>query len=173
MARRRAPAHPTEIRCTAGLGETPLATAFTPCLYGSDAAGIEAGPDASGPCLWEDRFVRRTVLIVDDHQAFRESASALLEADGFAVVGEAADALQAIAQAERLQPDIVLLDIQLPGPDGFAVAERLTELPDPPVVVLISSRGASAYGPRLSAAAARGFITKQELSGDALEALVG
>lgn len=117
--------------------------------------------------------MRRTVLIVDDHPAFRESASALLEAEGFKVVGEAADGADAITQAEQLRPEIVLLDIQLPGPDGFDVAERLTAMPDPPHVVLISSRRASAYGPRLSATAARGFIAKHELSGQALEALVG
>lgn len=157
----------------ASVAETWLATVFTPCSHESAADGIAAAPDAAGLCLWEDPVVRRTVLIVDDHRAFRESASALLEAEGFAVVGEAADAKEAIAQTERLRPDIVLLDIQLPGPDGFAVAERLTALPDPPHVVLISSRGATAYGPRLNEAPARGFITKQELSGQALEALVG
>ena len=47
--------------------------------------------------------MRRTVLIVDDHEAFRQSASALLEAEGFDVVGQAADGPEAIAQAERLQ----------------------------------------------------------------------
>jgi len=115
----------------------------------------------------------RTVLIVDDHDAFRESASALLEAEGFAVVGEAADGDRAIAEAERLHPQVVLLDIQLPGLDGFAVAERLAAAPDPPRVVLISSRDAAAYGARLRDASARGFIAKRELSGAALEALVG
>jgi DNA-binding NarL/FixJ family response regulator len=132
-----------------------------------------ASPDAAARDLWEDRVMRRTVLIVDDHEAFRESAAALLEADGFDVVGQAADGPQAVAEVERLQPDVVLLDIQLPELDGFAVAERMAALPDPPGVVLISSRQAQAYGPRLSAAPALGFITKQELSGEALAALVG
>jgi DNA-binding NarL/FixJ family response regulator len=117
--------------------------------------------------------MRRTVLIVDDHEAFRESAAALLEAEGFAVVGEAADGGSAIAQAERLRPEVVLLDIQLPDLDGFAVAERLASESDPPIVVLISSREAAAYGPRLGAAVARGFLPKRELSGAALAALVG
>lgn len=117
--------------------------------------------------------MRRTVLIVDDHDAFRESASALLEAEGFAVVGEAADGDGAVAAAARLRPEVVLLDIQLPDVDGFAVAERLAAVPDPPRVVLISSRDAAAYGPRLEAAHARGFIPKRELSGAALAALVG
>jgi DNA-binding NarL/FixJ family response regulator len=113
------------------------------------------------------------VLIVDDHEAFRESVSALLGAEGFAVVGEAADGGAAIAACERLRPDVVLLDIQLPDLDGFAVAERLAAVREPPAVVLISSREAEAYGPRLDAAAARGFISKRELSGTALAALIG
>ena len=115
----------------------------------------------------------RTVLIVDDHEAFRESASALLEAEGFDVVGEAADGGEALSEAERLRPEVVLLDIQLPDIDGFAVAERLLAVPDPPRVVLISSREARSYGPRLDSTSARGFITKRELSGAALAALVG
>lgn len=116
--------------------------------------------------------MRQTVLIVDDHPDFRESASALLEAEGFAVVGRAADGDAAIAAVERLRPEVVLLDIQLPDLDGFVVAERLAERPDPPRVVLISSREAAAYGPRLERAAAQGFIPKRELSGPALAALV-
>jgi DNA-binding NarL/FixJ family response regulator len=116
--------------------------------------------------------MRRTVLIVDDHEAFRESAAALLEAEGFAVVGEAADGGSAIAQAERLRPEVVLLDIQLPDLDGFAVAEQIAGWPDPPVVVLISSRDAAVYRSRLASTPARGFIAKSQLSGEALADLV-
>jgi DNA-binding NarL/FixJ family response regulator len=129
-------------------------------------------PDATALGLWEDRAMARTVLIVDDHEAFRQSASALLEAEGFHVVGQAADGPEAVAQTERLRPEVVLLDIQLPGVDGFAVAEHLAALSEAPRVVLISSRDASAYGKRLGEASARGFITKRELSGEALAALV-
>ena len=117
--------------------------------------------------------MRQTVLLVDDHAAFRESASALLEAEGFHVVGQAADGTEAVEQAERLQPVVVLLDIQLPGADGFTVAERLAALPGAPRVVLISSREASAYGNRVGDAPAPGFIAKPELTGEALAALVG
>jgi CheY-like chemotaxis protein len=99
--------------------------------------------------------MRPTVLIVDDHEAFRESASALLEAEGFAVLGEAADGGAALVESDRLRPDVVLLDIQLPDLDGFRVAERLAAAPEPPVVVLISSREAEAYGPRLESAPAQ------------------
>jgi two-component system, NarL family, nitrate/nitrite response regulator NarL len=116
--------------------------------------------------------VRTTVLIVDDHDSFRESASAFLEADGFAVVGAAADGVGALAEVERLRPEIVVLDVQLPDLDGFAVAERLAAIPERPSVVLISSREAAAYGPRLQAAPVCGFLAKRELTGAALRALV-
>jgi len=112
--------------------------------------------------------VRATVLVVDDHAEFRASARALLEADGFEVIGEAAAGGEALGAVERMRPQVVLLDVQLPDLDGFAVAERLAALPDPPAVVLISSREASAFGSRLATAAARGFIAKRELSGTAL-----
>ena len=116
--------------------------------------------------------VRPTVLIVDDHAAFRASARALLEAEGFSVVGEAAGGEEAVAETERLRPEVVLLDIQLPGDDGFAVAKRLADGSSGATVILISSREAAAYGPRLDTAAARGFIAKRMLSGEALAALL-
>ena len=103
--------------------------------------------------------VALTVLIVDDHAAFRAGARALLEVDGFDVVGEAADGESAIEQARRLRPEVVLLDVQLPGIDGFAVAERLAAEPFAPAVVLISSRARGAFRggwrPRLRAASSR------------------
>jgi DNA-binding NarL/FixJ family response regulator len=117
-------------------------------------------------------IVRSTVLIVDDHEAFRASARALLEADGFDVIGESADGNDALKTVAALRPDVVLLDIQLPGIDGFTVAAELAERTDPPAVVLISSRDAAAYGPRLRDTPSRGFISKSELSGRALAALI-
>jgi DNA-binding NarL/FixJ family response regulator len=69
-------------------------------------------------------------------------------------------------------PDIVLLDVQLPEIDGFAVAVRLSELADPPAVVLVSSRDATTYGSRVAAAGVAGFLDKRALSGPALAALL-
>src|SRR5690242_11883585 len=60
------------------------------------------------------RLARQTVLIVDDHAAFRLATTALLEAEGFRVVGEAASGEEAIRAVALLRPDVVLLDIQLP-----------------------------------------------------------
>jgi DNA-binding NarL/FixJ family response regulator len=113
-----------------------------------------------------------TVLIVDDHPSFRSSAHALLEAEGFEVVGEAQDGESAIEAAGRLHPDVVLLDVQLPDIDGFEVARRLTSDGDGPSVVLVSSRELSDYGPLVDGSGASGFLPKNELSGAAVAALV-
>ena len=114
-----------------------------------------------------------TVLIVDDHSAFRKSARHLLEAEGFAVVGEAEDGRSALEQIAKLAPDLVLLDIQLPDIDGFAVAEELRRRGDGPKIVLTSSRDAGDYGARIVESGARGFVPKGELSGAAIDLLVG
>lgn len=113
-----------------------------------------------------------SVLIVDDHAPFRRLARLLLQADGFDVVGEAPDGESGLAAAEQLHPDVVLLDVQLPGMDGFSVARRLRHLGRPPAVVLVSSRQECDYGPRVERSGARGFIAKDQLSGSALDALI-
>ena len=172
----------------------PLRLGLGPALEASGVAGderetsrarVEAVPaehavdavrgdrDRAPAILCEKRCLRSSIpcagVIVDDHDGFRKPASALLEAEGFAVVGEAPDGVGAIA---ALRPQVVLLDIQLPDLDGFTVAEHLAAGADPPRVVLLSSREAAAYGPRLEGAAAQGFISKRDLSGRVLAALV-
>src|SRR5262249_61907301 len=84
--------------------------------------------------------VPRTVLVVDDHPSFRATARAPLEAEGFSVIGEAADGEEALAKTVELDPDLVLLDIQLPDLDGFEVARRLEANGASPAIVLVSSR---------------------------------
>jgi DNA-binding NarL/FixJ family response regulator len=116
--------------------------------------------------------VGHRVLIVDDHPSFRATARVLLEAEGFDVVGEAADGASALTEAGRLQPEVVLLDVQLPDIDGFDVAARLTGHDGSPVVILVSSRDSSDFGPLVTRSGARGFVPKAELSGDRLHALL-
>jgi len=112
------------------------------------------------------------VLIVDDHASFRACARTVLESEGFEVVGEAADGESAVALAVTLEPGLVLLDIQLPDVDGFAVAERLLA-DDPQVqIVLVSSRDRSSYGPLIEQSGASGFLTKADLHGDSLARLL-
>ncbi len=127
----------------------------------------------AGRDLGQNWSVATTVLIVDDHPSFRASARKLLEAEGFEVVGEAADGGDAIEQAGRLAPDLVLLDVNLPDTDGFEVASRVTHVASPPAVVLVSSRDGSDYGPRIADSGARGFVAKAELSGASLRELIG
>jgi DNA-binding NarL/FixJ family response regulator len=113
------------------------------------------------------------VLIVDDHPGFRAQARVLLTAAGYEVVGEAADGESGVRVARDLSPDVVLLDVQLPDITGFEVARLVRSEPAPPVIVLISSRDASDYGGRILRSGARGFISKAELSGPALKAVLG
>ena len=115
----------------------------------------------------------KTLLIVDDHGDFRRQARELLESDGFDVIGEAADGAAALRAVDELQPAIVLLDIGLPDMDGLDVARRLAAAGPAPEVILTSSRDAQTYGRRISASGARGFVPKQELSGAALDAVLG
>jgi DNA-binding NarL/FixJ family response regulator len=114
-----------------------------------------------------------SVLIVDDHPSFRATARALLSAEGYEVVGEAENGVGALRCAKELQPDLVLLDVQLPDFDGFEVASRLTSNGSGPIVVLTSSRDGSDFGPLVAQSGARGFVPKGELSGAALKAVLG
>ena len=114
----------------------------------------------------------RTVLIVDDHPSFRATARMLLESEGFDVIGEAENGLSAIEAVHELNPDLVLLDVQLPDIDGFEVAARITANGSGPAVVLTSSRDVDDLGPLGERTTVRGFVPKSELSGAALEALL-
>ena len=114
----------------------------------------------------------RTILIVDDGAGFRRLARKLLEADGYEVVGEAADGGSAIDAVRALRPDVVLLDIRLPDVDGFQVAERLVENGSAPAIVLTSSRDRSDFGYEIEASPAHGFIPKSELSAEAITLLI-
>jgi DNA-binding NarL/FixJ family response regulator len=104
--------------------------------------------------------------------AFRAAARRLLQAVGYDVVGEAVDGQSALAATRELRPRVVLLDVQLPDVDGCEVSRWLTAEADPPTVVLISTRAAADYGPRIAACGARGFVDKASLSGAALEAVL-
>lgn len=115
----------------------------------------------------------RTAVIVDDHAEFRARARELLEAAGYEIVGSCPDGRSALATIDRTRPDVVLLDIQLPDVDGFGVLARIDAPPAGPAVVLVSTRAAVDYGGRLARSGAAGFITKAELSADALAAVVG
>jgi DNA-binding NarL/FixJ family response regulator len=112
-------------------------------------------------------------LIVDDHPTFRATARQLLETEGFEVVGEAEDGASALESVERLKPEVVLLDVQLPDTDGFHVCAQLMGYGEGcPKVILTSSRDSSDFGPLVHTSGARGFVPKAELSGERMQELL-
>jgi DNA-binding NarL/FixJ family response regulator len=122
--------------------------------------------------LLEELRPARRVLVVDDHPSFRRCARTLLAEEGFEVVGEAEDGAAALELAAELSPELVLLDVQLPDLDGFEVSSRLLARDQELAIVLVSSRDRAEYGPLIEASGARGFVTKADLSGAALESLL-
>jgi DNA-binding NarL/FixJ family response regulator len=106
----------------------------------------------------------RTVLVVDDSAAFRASAQVLLKARGYEVVGMAGDVATGLAKARELQPDCVLMDVNLPDGDGVAAAAQLNGT----TVVLVSTLDESALGP-----IEHGFVPKSELASPRLVELLG
>lgn len=102
-----------------------------------------------------------TVVLVDDHTIVREGLREVIEQTGqFRVIGEAADGYEAVSVVSRLKPDLVLLDIIMPGQDGVAACREIMELtPAPRVVVLTASREQDAVIQSL-AAGATGYLRK-------------
>ena len=113
-----------------------------------------------------------TILIVDDHAGFRRSARMLLSAEGFDVVGDAGDGASGLTAARQLRPQVVLLDIQLPDIDGFAVAGIMAAADPDVAIILISSRDVASYGSQLEGAPVRGFIPKGRLDGATIRGLM-
>jgi DNA-binding NarL/FixJ family response regulator len=138
----------------------------------NESFGVGENPVAAGPTRNQKPLRHTRVLIVDDHAPFRSIARQILAADGFLIVGEAADGAEAIRASGELCPDLVLLDVQLPDIDGFAVAAVLTTRVDAPAVVLVSSRSRTDYGSRIEDCGVLGYIAKEELSGEALRRLL-
>lgn len=118
-------------------------------------------PAHTGPAGWARLGGAVRVLIVDDHPGFRSSARRLLEADGLAVVGEAADGEAALAAAAALDPDVVLLDVQLPVLDGPDVLRRLRADPRTASLPVVFLTGSSPdHDVELLALGARGVLHK-------------
>lgn len=132
------------------------------------ASRIEPPPDCA-----DNHTVAPTVLIVDDHAAFRACARELLAVDGYDVVGEARDGGTALEAVRLLAPEVVLLDVRLPDMDGFELAGRLAADGCPAAVVVTSSSDDPLYPERALHCGALGFVAKHDLCGAALDRLLG
>src|SRR5881397_2118066 len=114
-----------------------------------------------------------TIVIVDDHPLTREALASLLGAHGLDVIGCASDGAEAIVEAGRLQPDLVLLDLSMPGLDGLTALPRLREAaPDCEVVVLTTSGTEENLLGAIRAGAA-GYLLKSEPPARIVEFLRG
>ena len=104
------------------------------------------------------------VMVVDDQPAFRRAARAVIEATaGFVPVGDAASGPEALRYADQLRPDLVLMDVYMPGMDGFEAARRLTEAHPGCVVVLVSLDDLEDVPALVASCGAAEFVRKQEL----------
>ena len=130
-------------RTVAAHGASRCCVSFPPAC----CSDHRAAPDAERRAPCHDLLVAATVLIVDDHAGFRSFARALLEAEGFEVVGRRPTERRRSRSARALAPELVLLDVALPDMDGFAVCEALLEDGAGPAVVLTSSRDVSVVPP--------------------------
>ena len=116
---------------------------------------------------------RLRVLLVDDQLPFRAAARQLLETeDGYDVVGEAADGEEAVELAIALQPELILMDVRLPGINGIEATRRILRRLPLAVVVLLSTHRASDLPPDLLDCGAAGFVRKEALDPSTLEQLI-
>jgi DNA-binding NarL/FixJ family response regulator len=111
------------------------------------------------------------VLIVDDQEPFRTAARLVVEAtDGFEVVGEAETGEDSVTMARDLSPDLVLMDVNLPGINGLdATRQILADPPSPVVVLLLSTYEEDEYAPRAAECGAAAYVPKAAFGPDRLE----
>jgi CheY-like chemotaxis protein len=121
---------------------------------------------------WDYGRMPRSVLVVDDDAGFRDLVTRILTGWGHAVIGEAGSVAEALAQAVKLRPDTVLVDIGLPDGDGFSLTEQLVAMPWAVHVVLISSAADRTTVQAARRAGADSFLPKDELSSVALRQLI-
>jgi len=113
-----------------------------------------------------------TVLIADDHAMFRAGVRALLEPEAsISVVGEAASGDEAVDQVRRLHPDVVLMDLSMPGSDGLEATRRIGALEPDARVLVLTVHGAEEYLVPVVEAGASGYLTKTSADDDLIEAI--
>ncbi|MCS5506828.1 response regulator [Curtobacterium flaccumfaciens] len=102
-----------------------------------------------------------TIVLADDQELVRAGFRVILESEpGFRVVGEAADGAGAVEAVQELRPDVVCLDVQMPGVDGLEAARRIAALPDPPAVLILTTFDSDDALFQALEAGASGFLLK-------------
>jgi DNA-binding NarL/FixJ family response regulator len=112
-------------------------------------------------------------LLVDDNDAFLETASLLLEREGLTVVGMASNIAEALRQADALRPDLILVDIGLGSESGFTLARLLARDGQGANVILISTGAEADYADLIAESPAAGFLPKSELSASGIGRILG
>jgi CheY-like chemotaxis protein len=112
-------------------------------------------------------------LLVDDNEAFLETASVLLEREGLTVVGVASSIAEALRQAHALRPDLILVDIGLGAESGFTLARLLDGNGQRADVILISAGAEADYAELIAESPAAGFMAKSELSASRIGLILG
>jgi DNA-binding NarL/FixJ family response regulator len=114
-----------------------------------------------------------SVLIVDDHQLFAEALEAILLTDPrLAVAGHARDGRQAVELAERLDPDVVLMDISMPVMDGIEATRAIHDADTEARVLMLTGSNATQDVDRARRAGAAGYVTKDRIAAELIEAIV-
>ena len=113
-----------------------------------------------------------TIVLADDHQVVRSGLRTLLEADlGARIVGEASDGLEALQLVERLQPDILIVDLMMPGLTGLEVARRVRQRAPRVRVVVLSMHAAESYVRAALHAGATGYVLKESPAAEVVQAV--
>jgi DNA-binding NarL/FixJ family response regulator len=112
------------------------------------------------------------LLVVDDHPVVRDGLTGMFSADpGFEVVGQAGDGAEAVAQARRLAPDVILMDLRMPGTDGLAAITELKELGVPARVLVLTTYDTDSYVLPAIEAGATGYLLKDAPRDELLKAV--
>lgn len=113
-----------------------------------------------------------TIVLADDHQVVRSGLRTLLEADlGAQIVGEAADGLEAVQLVERLQPDILIVDLMMPGLTGLEVARRVRQRARQIGIIVLSMHAAESYVREALRAGATGYVLKESPAAEIVQAV--
>lgn len=111
------------------------------------------------------------ILLVDDHALVRQGLRSLLEREGFVVVGEAADGLEAVQQVRSLSPDIVVMDISMPSQNGLNASREIRQMSSDTKVILLTQHTEEMYIADALEAGVAGYVLKAQVSSDLIHAI--